>query len=132
MTIKYQLSDKRMDAILLVTAEHEDADVAYNLFRAGVEDLSLTAALAAFGQPGPTAAAVHAVTQAFPTAAIQPVHPPQLPAAAGGAAPGGAPSCQHGVKQMKTGQNDRGEWRAWACPARSSDPTRCKFQFIRD
>lgn len=138
MTTTIQLSSKPSGerdeaAILLVKVEAPDSapvDQVYARFVHLVSEAGLQPHLDRFD---PAMAA--AVTAAQPLVAQpQPTwgSPPVPAAAAAPPAAGGAPTCQHGVKTMKKGENDRGEWRAWACPARSSDPTRCKFQFIRD
>jgi hypothetical protein len=44
--------------------------------------------------------------------------------AANGAPP--APQCVHGEKVYKSGEGKQGQWAAWMCRARSTDPGRCK------
>lgn len=131
MTVKYQLSDKRGDAILLASAEGDDPTVVEQDFAEAVALAGLSSSYETFAQPAPTyprpttqGQAVQNVRQAFPAAA-------PLPAAATGG-DGGAPQCQHGTKVYKESKPDAPKpWRAWACPARSSDPTRCEFEWIR-
>lgn len=127
MTIKLQISDKRGDAILLAAVEGDDPVVVEQDFAEAVALAGLAASYESFAQPAAnfarpttTGQAVQNVTQAFPQAQVV-----QAPAAAG------APACQHGQKVYKSGEKNGRAWEAWACPARSSDPTRCGFEWIR-
>jgi hypothetical protein len=125
MTIKYQLSDKRGDAILLASAEGDDPAVVEQDFAEAVALAGLANSYEAFARPPaapPQYAAPASIGQAVVNA--QPLAQPQVPAAA-------APTCQHGQKQYKSGDKNGRKWEAWACPARSSDPTRCGFEWIR-
>lgn len=147
MTTTFQVSDKLGDAIFVVKVDADDPGQAFGEFAHALSlvgnqeaERVLARLEAVFGRevgaaPAPLAPAVATVTRTFPQA--QPVAnayqggPPPLPAAAQGDGEG-APTCQHGQKQYKTGIGKTGkEWKAWACPARSSDPTRCEFEWIR-
>lgn len=79
----------------------------------------------------PLANAVATVTATFPGA----TQVPQVPAAAAApVAPGAAPVCQHGQQTLVVGQSKKppfAEWRAWGCPARKDDTTKCGLSFIR-
>jgi hypothetical protein len=130
MTVRFQISDKRGDAILLATAEGDDPIAVEQDFAEAVAVAGLAASYEAFSQPAPAyqqpaslGQARANVVQAF----NNPPTPP-LPAAADGGAP---PSCQHGTKVYKSGEKNGRQWEAWACPGRSSDPTRCGFEWIR-
>lgn len=141
MTVTYQASDKLGDAIFLVKAEHEDAGQAFGDFAHALSLVGNQQAEAILGRleatfgrqagaaPEPLAQAAATVARTFPQAQPLAASTPPLPAAAGG--PGVAPTCQHGQKQHKSGVSAKGPWQAWACPARSSDPTRCEFEWIR-
>lgn len=147
MTVTYQISDKRGDAILLVKAEGEPGDELYSAFAAAVQDAGLDAGLNSFGT-----ALVQAVTNAQPLTvppiqAIQqqpqqpwgqpPVPPfqPQVPAVAAPptvqAADPSTPSCQHGPKTYKSGQTNGRNWAFWGCNAASNDPTKCDKEWVR-
>lgn len=140
MTTTIQVSDKLGELIILVKSEHEVPEEAYADFASTLAlignqaaestlqriDLALTKPATA--APAPTLAQAQATVQrTFPEAQVQPGAPagPPMPSAA-------TPACQHGQKVWKEGVSAKGPWKAWACPAASSDPTRCKFQFIRD
>lgn len=140
MAVRFQLSDKMGDAIILVTAEAETVDEAELQFATAVGYIGRGQVYDAFakGQTGP---AVTTVTNVFPGAQVQetPAHrppspqagshyppaEPQMPAAA-------TPTCQHGQKVWKEGEKNGRKWKAWACPAGQNDPTRCAFQWVRD
>lgn len=157
MTVKYQISDKRGDAILLVSAEGPGAeqDAIYSAFAAAVQDAGLEASLNGFGT-----GLVQAVTTAQPLvqpqqpvqepwgnppvppmqqAPIQqlapqsPYQPPQQPAY--GQQPqvpaAAAPSCHHGVQKLVQGEKNGRTWKAWGCPADRNDPSKCGLEFIR-
>lgn len=70
----------------------------------------------------------HQYQQPAPQYAPQQQYAPQVPAAAGG-----APGCQHGTKEFISGISPKNgkEWKAWACPARREDPTKCEKEWIR-
>lgn len=144
MTVSFQLSDKRGDAILVVKAEGPGAeiDAIYAAFGGAVQDAGLEVALTAFGQ-----GTVQAVTAAQPL--VQPQAPiyaiqqpaqqaqwgqppvPPMPAAAQPQAVGAPPVCQHGPKQYKSGESAKGKWAFWGCTARSEDPTKCEKEWVR-
>lgn len=149
MTVTYQLSDRRGEAILLVKAEGpgEQSDQVYAGFAAAAQSAGLDASLEAFGNlPGAVSVAT-AILGGQPVPQLpqlqpwgqppvpayqppaQPYQQPPMPAAAQQVQ--AAPQCQHGTKVHRTGSNDRGTWNAWACPAPKGDPTQCKFEFIR-
>lgn len=56
----------------------------------------------------------------------------QQPQAPAGAPPGmSAPTCPHGTKVYKTGGgNGKREWKAWMCPARQGDNTKCPPEWL--
>jgi hypothetical protein len=88
----------------------------------GLTDLSMVASLIKSTSSelnGGTAAAVAAVTAAFPSAA---------PVAA---APTDAPICKHGPMQFKTGTSARGPWKAWMCPSPKGAVDKCETSWIR-
>lgn len=126
MTIRLQISDKRGDAILLATADGDDPVTVEQEFAEAVALTGLAASYEAFSRPAAQPANYSqpaTLGQAVQNAA--PLTAPQAPAAAG------APVCQHGTKVYKTGEKNGRAWAAWACPARSSDPSRCGFEWIR-
>ena len=136
MTTTFQISDKRGDAILLVKTEAASAGEAYQEFGAAVQDAGLDTSLNAFGT-----GLVQAVASAQPLIGAQgqtwgqppvPAYQPPMPAAAAPqAAPGGAPVCQHGPKEYKSGVGAKGPWAFWGCKARSDDPTKCEKEWAR-
>lgn len=68
--------------------------------------------------------------QGPPPAWTQPT--PPAPATPQGVQQQGAnPQCIHGVKVYKTGQGQKGPWKAWMCPAPKGDPTQCSPEWIR-
>jgi hypothetical protein len=75
----------------------------------------------------------HADSLATAVANARPLTQPQVPAAATAPPQGGAPTCQHGTKQLveKPAANGKNAWKAWGCPARRDDPTKCGLDFIR-
>lgn len=143
MSVSYQLSDKRGDAILVVKAEGpaEHQDAIYSAFGAAVQDAGLDSALQSFGtslvaavataqplvQPqeawGQPPVAPYQPAPAQP--AFQPQAQPQVPGAVN------APGCQHGQKVMVTGEKNGRTWKAWGCPADRNNPTKCGLEFIR-
>ncbi len=58
------------------------------------------------------------VTNARPQPAAAPAVPGQS---------GPAPTCVHGARVYKSGD----DWQGWFCPAQKNDPTKCKAQYIR-
>lgn len=128
MTTKFQLSDRRGEAILLVSAEDNDPGVAYQSFRVAAEDAGLDAVVLAF-QPGVTGAAIAAAT-AITQPAPAPYQPAQqyAPAAPAAGIPG-APSCHHGARTRRTGTNARGAWVGYFCPSPKGTPDQCSPVF---
>jgi hypothetical protein len=140
MTTTFQISDKRGDAILVVKVEHEIAEQAEAEFAKATGLAGLGTAYEGFGIPNPVAAVPAAAIATRPAAEPwgQPPVPPMVPAAAApqyqqpAPAPGGAPTCQHGTKLYKSGTSQAGrDWKAWFCPASSSDPSQCPKEWIR-
>lgn len=147
MTTTYQVSDKIGDAIFVIKTEADDPGQAFGDFSVALSLIGNQQAEAVLARlegvlsreagaaPAPLAPAVATVAAAFPNAQplanYVPAATPPLPAAAAGAAPGGPPTCQHGTKQYKSGEKNGRSWQAWACPASSSDTTRCGFEWIR-
>jgi hypothetical protein len=94
----------------------------------GLTDLSMVASLIKSTSTelnGGTAAAVAAVTAAFPSAAPinrldDRVNPPS-----------DAPICKHGAMQFKTGTSARGPWKAWMCPSPKGAVDKCETSWIR-
>jgi hypothetical protein len=123
MTIRLQISDKRGDAILLATVDGDDPVAVEQDFAEAVALAGLASSYEAFSQPAPTYQQPASNGQAAQN--VRPLTQPQAPAAAG------APTCQHGTKVYKSGEKNGRAWEAWACPARSSDTTRCGFEWIR-
>lgn len=147
MTTTIQLSDKRADAILLVKVEVDSGaplEAAEEEFAAAAGLVGLGQAYESFGAAPP--ATVPGITQLTrpqpadpwgqpPVAPYQPpaqqaapqyAPSPALPSAA-------APQCQHGVKEYISGTSQKTgkPWKAWACPARRDDPTKCEKEWIR-
>lgn len=126
MTITYQLSDKRQDAILVVKSEGATAEEAEAAFAAAAGLAGLGSAYESFGIPNPVAVvpAAAIVTRPGPAAPTQwgqpPVQPmqPQVPAAAGG-----AKVCdRHGLPmQHKSGSTNGRDWAFWGCTGPSND-----------
>jgi len=142
VSVIYQISDKRGDAILVVKVEDDSVERAEAVFATAVGLAGLGSAYEGFGIPNPVAAVPAAAIATRPAAEPwgQPPVPPMVPAAAApqqyqqpAPAPGGAPTCQHGTKIYKTGtaQATGREWKAWFCPASSSDPSQCPKDWIR-
>lgn len=153
MTVTYQLSDKRGDAILLVKAEGEDVQAVETAFAAAAGLAGLGTSYETFGAAGPaTVPTVQTLIHPQapqqepwgqpPVPQFQPQYPqatyqqPQVPAAAAPPpvqqpAVGAPPVCQHGVKQYKSGEGAKGPWAFWGCTARSDDPTKCDKQWVR-
>jgi hypothetical protein len=142
MSVTFQLSDKRGDAILLVKAEGPGAEVdaIYSAFGAAVQDAGLESSLAAFGT-----GLVQAVAVAQPL--TQPQGYVQQPAVqqyaqpapqAAPAMPGAVlPSCQHGQKKIvRSKPGSSKTWVALGCVAGQNDPTKCNpgldFDAARD
>jgi hypothetical protein len=119
MTTKFQLSDKRGDAIILVSAEDNDPGVAYQSFRVAAEDAGLDAVVQSF--QGATASVIAAPAAAYASA-------PAAVAAAPLAVPG-APRCNHGPRTRRAGTNQRGPWVGWFCPSPKGTPDQCKPDF---
>ena len=146
MSIKFQISDKRGDAILVVVSEADTVEQAESAFAAAVGLAGLGGAYESFGTPNPVAALPAAAMVTRPAQEpwgnppVQPMQQyqqaPQLPAAAAPApagAPGPAPVCQHGSKLYREGtsaSNGRA-WKAWFCPAPGNDPTQCAKEWLR-
>jgi hypothetical protein len=142
MSVRYQISDKRDQAILVVDVTADTAEEAEAEFAKATGLAGLGSAYESFGIPNPVAAvpAAALVTRPAEPWGNPPVQPmqqaPQMPAAAfagGGGAPGPAPTCQHGTKLYKEGtsaSNGR-PWKAWFCPAPGNDPTQCAKQWLR-
>jgi hypothetical protein len=144
MTVRIQISDKRGDAILLVTVEGDTVEQVEADFAAAAGLAGLGAAYEGFGIPNPVAAVPAAAIVTRPAQQdpwgqppVQPMVPAaatqQYPQAAPAGAPGPAPQCQHGQKLWRTGtsaSNGR-EWKAWFCPAPGNDPTQCKKEWVR-
>lgn len=142
MTTRYQISDKRGDAILLVTSEADTPEQAEADFAAAVGLAGLGGAYEFFQKelPVATVPSITQLTRPQESWGNPPVPPmqqaPQMPAAAapqGGGAPGQAPVCQHGTKLYREGtsaSNGRA-WKAWFCPAPGNDPTQCKKEWLR-
>lgn len=145
MSVKYQISDKRGEAILVVASEADTVEQAEAQFAAAVGLAGLGGAYESFGTANPVAAlpaAAIATRPAQPEPWGQPPVPPMAaqpyqPAAAVPAAPAGAPGpapvCQHGQKLYREGTsaaNGRA-WKAWFCPAPGNDPTQCAKQWLR-
>jgi hypothetical protein len=142
MSVTYQISDKRGDAILVVKVEHADVEFAEAEFAKAVGLAGLGSAYEGFGIPNPVAAvpAAALVTRPAqepwgqpPVAPMVPAAAYQQPAAAPAGAPGAAPTCQHGTKLYKTGTSPKNgrEWSAWFCPAPGNDPTQCPKEWLR-
>jgi hypothetical protein len=80
----------------------------------------------------PYQAAAQAVTQAFPTAQVQPnTAPTPPPAQPGIVEQAGTPVCQHGPKVWREGVSSKGPWKAWMCPSPKGTPGQCPPDFIR-
>jgi hypothetical protein len=143
MSVTYQISDKRGDAILVVKVEEPTVEQAEAAFAAAVGLAGLGTAYESFGIPNPVAAVPAAALATRPAQDPwgQPPVPPMVPAAATpqyqqpapAGAPGAAPVCQHGAKLYRSGtaQATGREWKAWFCPASSSDSTQCPKEWIR-
>lgn len=151
MTTTIQLSDKRADAILLVKVEVDSGaplEAAEEEFAAAAGLVGLGQAYESFGAAPP--ATVPGITQLTRPSAhatgVQdpwgqpPVQPYQAPApqyqqqAPAPALPSAAaPQCQHGTKEYISGTSQKTgkPWKAWACPARRDDPTKCEKEWIR-
>lgn len=129
MTVKFQISDKRGDAILVVSSEHDDVEAAHFQFAIAVQQAGLDKGYESFSA-FPTQA-VSVVAQALgatpvpqPRPAYQPAPAaPQPPAAAGR-------TCAHGPMTHRTGQNARGAWQGYFCPEPKGAP-QCDPVFIR-
>jgi hypothetical protein len=119
MSTRIQISDKRGDAILLVTTEGEVPEQVEAEFAAAAGLLGLGTAYESFGIPNPVAT--------VPAAAI--VTRPQVPAAAyqqqapqAPAAPGGKLCDRHGLPmQYKSGSTNGRDWAFWGCTGPSND-----------
>lgn len=144
MTVKYHLSVKGPNGELLGVQAEGEGDGIYAEFLAAVQDVSLDQQLAQLSRVGAAVAVAGLPARAIAAQPAQdpwgqpPVQPmqPQVPAAAyqQQAAPAaGGPACQHGQKIYKTGtaQATGREWKAWFCPASSSDSTQCPKEWIR-
>jgi hypothetical protein len=118
MTTKFQLSDKRGDAIILVSAEDTDPGVAYQSFRVAAEDAGLNEVVLSF-QNAPAAPAAYSAPA--PAYAAAPAAPP--------AGVPGAPRCNHGPRTRRAGTNQRGPWVGWFCPSPKGTPDQCKAEF---
>jgi hypothetical protein len=145
VTTKFQISDKRGDAILLVSVEVPDGTdpallgVFEEQFAAAVGLVGLGASYEAFGVAAPaTVPQATQVTRPAP-AYHEPSDPPgwgqppvppmqqpqsQPPAAA-------RPSCQHGPKEYRHGTTNGRDWAFWGCVARQGDPTKCEKEWVR-
>lgn len=141
MTVKYQLSDKRGDAILVVVVEDIAAEDAEAEFAKAVGMAGLGDSYESFLAPKPVAT-IPAITQLTRPQQQepwgQPPVQPMVPAAAYQQPPaqpaqGAAPVCQHGTKLYKTGTSPKNgrEWSAWFCPAPGTDPTQCAKEWLR-
>lgn len=139
MTTRFQISDKRGDAILLVTTEHEDPEAAHHLFALATQQAGLDKAYEAFSAfpAGPVAIASRALgaTPVPQQPAYQPPAAPQIPAAAANAQavqPGKVRGgqCVHGAANHRTGTNARGPWQGYFCPEPKGAP-QCDPEFLR-
>jgi hypothetical protein len=151
VTVTFQISDKRGDAILLVKAEGpgEQSDQVYAGFAAAVQSAGLDGSLDAFGPQGldPLAAARQTVANAGllaqqqpaqppwgqpPVPAFQPqpaYQPPQMPAAAQG---GDGKFCIHGAMTFRSGTGKTGKpYSAYFCPSPKGTPNQCDPEFVR-
>lgn len=145
MSTMIQVSPRTADGTLYnIKSEAESADVTWAEFGSilssiGGSELAhairdvINAALIGSATAGPAQPAAAAVHQSFPQAQVASSGTPPLPAAAQPAAPGAAPMCQHGEKKLVSGTSAKtgNAWRAWGCPARKDDPTKCGLDFIR-
>jgi hypothetical protein len=143
VSVSYQISDKRGDAILVVRVEEDTVEQAEAAFAAATGLAGLGAAYESFGTPNPVAAVPAAAIVTRPAEAWgNPPVQPMVPAAAApaqnyGTPPAGQqqpPVCQHGAKLYKTGTGKNPpyrEWSAWFCPAPGTDPTQCPKEWIR-
>lgn len=154
MTVKYQISDKRGDAILLVSTEGpaEHADLVHGAFAAAVQKAGLDSAYQSFDElPG----AIKTVTAVFPgaqvTAAAGPPDPwgtppvppfqpeappaPPVPAAAAPQRGGGQVKngfCNHGAATPRASKEGAPkQWRGYFCPAPKGAPDQCEPEFVR-
>jgi hypothetical protein len=142
VTVRYQISDKRDQAILVIDVTEDTVEAAEATFAAAVGLAGLGTAYESFGTPAPVATipSITQLTRPQEQWGNPPVQPygqaPQMPAAAapqGGGAPGAAPVCQHGAKLWREGtsaSNGR-PWKAWFCPAPGNDPTQCAKEWVR-
>jgi len=136
MTVRYQISDKRDQAILVIDVTEDTVEQAEATFAAAVGLAGLGTAYESFSIPNPVAALPAAAMLTRPQAPAQGDpwgQPPVPPMPAAAAAPGAAPTCQHGTKLYKEGtsaSNGR-PWKAWFCPAAGTDPTQCAKQWLR-
>lgn len=138
MSVRYQLSDKRDQAILVIDVTEDSVELAEATFAAAVGIAGLGSSYESFSIPNPVAAVPAAAMltrpqqDAWGNPPVQPYQQaPQMPAAA--AAPGAAPVCQHGTKLYREGtsaSNGR-PWKAWFCPAPGNDATQCAKDWIR-
>lgn len=135
MSVRYQLSDKRDQAILVIDVTEDTVEEAEATFAAAVGLAGLGASYESFSIPNPVAAvpAAAILTRPVEPWGNPPVPPMPQAAAQGGGAPGAAPTCQHGTKLYKEGvsaSNGRA-WKAWFCAAPGNDPTQCPKQWLR-
>jgi hypothetical protein len=142
MTVSYQISDKRGDAILVVRVEEATVEQAESAFAAAVGLAGLGNAYESFGIPNPVAAVPAAAVATRPAQdpwgqpPVQPMqYAPQVPQAAVQQPAGPTPPdpCQHGAWLYREGvaQATGRPWKAWFCAASSSDPTQCQKKWIR-
>ena len=43
----------------------------------------------------------------------------------------GNKTCKHGEMRLRTGENDKGQWKGYFCPSPKGTPDQCKTIFVR-
>lgn len=159
MTVTFQISDKRGDAILLVKAEGpgDQVDAIHGGFVTAAAAVGLQASVDAFDslpgavatvqaafpnamttiRPGPTSAPVYGEAPASwgqpPVPPFQPPAQPQAPAPQrSGQTKVSGGHCIHGPATPRQSKPDAPkQWRGYFCPQPKGAPDQCEPEFIR-
>ena len=108
------------DTIKELETQITDISMIAALIKSTEAELHIGSAVAA-----PTASAVAAITQSFPSATPVAVTPTGQDAATA------VKMCKHGQMVFKTGTNARGQWQGYLCAAPKGAPDKCDAIFLR-
>lgn len=116
--------------LLTVRGDTYDEFFAHAVSLATVPALNaLVSVLSGEVPPAAEHAAVATVAAAFGATVDDPFGGSFAPVAPPAGASAGDRTCTHGVMVKRTGQGQKGEWRAWFCPTPKDTPGQCKPQF---